>query len=185
MSDITKKALAQSLKKLMNTKTLDEITVKDIVTDCGVNRQTFYYHFKDIYDLIEWIYKTEAVESIEGYKSYDTWQQGFLMIFEYVKNNLDFCAHCLKSDGSEPLNRFLYHATLDLLLGVVNEVSQGVNTEQKEKRFIAKFYTHAFIGVLKQWILEGATEDPRDIISEINKLVEGDIKKAIIHSDNN
>ena len=55
MSLLTEKALAASLKKLLEKKTLDKITVKDITDDCGVNRQTFYYHFHDVYDLVEWI----------------------------------------------------------------------------------------------------------------------------------
>lgn len=49
MSQTTKKALAASLKKLLKRKSLDKITVIDITEDCGVNRQTFYYHFKDTY----------------------------------------------------------------------------------------------------------------------------------------
>ena len=57
MSEITKKALAETLKKLLSKNKLNKITIKEITEDCGVNRQTFYYHFKDIYDLLEWIYK--------------------------------------------------------------------------------------------------------------------------------
>ena len=56
MSDITKRALATSLKKLLSQKELTKIAIKDITDDCGVKRQTFYYHFADVYDLIEWIY---------------------------------------------------------------------------------------------------------------------------------
>ena len=63
MSELTKKALAVSLKKLLSKKELSKITISNITDECGVNRQTFYYHFKDIYDLLEWIYKNE-VESI-------------------------------------------------------------------------------------------------------------------------
>ena len=51
MSNITKKALASSLKKILSKKEFNKITINDITEDCGVNRQTFYYHFKDIYDL--------------------------------------------------------------------------------------------------------------------------------------
>ena len=65
MSDITKRAMAQSLKKFLRKKDLDKITINDITSDCGVNRQTFYYHFKDIYDLLEWIYKNEVILEIE------------------------------------------------------------------------------------------------------------------------
>lgn len=179
MSVVTKKALAQSLKNLMKKSTLDHITVKDVTVDCGVNRQTFYYHFKDIYDLVEWIYKTEAVESIAKYKSYGTWQQGFLIIFGYVGNNLEFCTNCFNSLGREPLDRFLYNATFDLLLGVINEVAQGTEVKETEKRFIANFYCYAFIGIMTQWIREGAKENPSNIINDINQLIEGDIKKAI------
>ena len=61
----TKKSLAKSLKKLMRLTPLHKISVKDVVKDCNLNRQTFYYHFHDIYELVEWIYKTEAIESIK------------------------------------------------------------------------------------------------------------------------
>lgn len=56
MSQMTKQALANSLKSLLQKKTLNKITIKDIVDDCGVNRQTFYYHFQDVYDLVDWIF---------------------------------------------------------------------------------------------------------------------------------
>ena len=54
MSQMTKRALVASLKELMAEKPLDKITVTDLTEHCGVNRMTFYYHFKDIYDLVEW-----------------------------------------------------------------------------------------------------------------------------------
>ena len=151
MSVVTKRALAQSLKALMKKMTLDQVTVKDVVSDCGVNRQTFYYHFKDIYDLIEWIYEIEALESIEKYKSYNNWQQGFYKIFEYVGNNKEFCIHCFNSIAREPLDRYLYNSTYNLLLGVVREVSSGAVTKDKNLSFIANFYTYAFIGIMTHW----------------------------------
>ena len=52
--------LAEALCQLLETKTLEKITVKDIVARCGVNRQTFYYHFHDVYDLMRWIFEREA-----------------------------------------------------------------------------------------------------------------------------
>ena len=92
MSEITKKALATSLKKLVSKKELSKITVVDITKDCGVNRQTFYYHFKDINDLMEWIYTNEVIQEIEEKhkNTYQTWQQGFYYIFEYVSKNKGF-----------------------------------------------------------------------------------------------
>ena len=65
MKDLTKKALAESLKKILATKSLDSITVIEIAEDCGVNRQTFYYHFQDIYALLEWIFASETKQAID------------------------------------------------------------------------------------------------------------------------
>ena len=179
MSQLTKKALAQTLKHLMEKSTLDRITVKDVAIECGVNRQTFYYHFKDIYDLVEWIFLTEAIEQISDYKSYDTWQQGFLIIFDYVKGNLNFCSNCFNSLGREPLDRFLYIAVFKLLNGVVDEVAEDATVNEKERTFIANFYSYAFIGIMTQWIREGAIEDPQKIIADVNHLIQGDIRKAL------
>lgn len=179
MSELTKKALAQSLKNLMKETSLDKITIKDITINCGVNRQTFYYHFKDIYNLVEWIYDVEAVESIKKYRSYNTWQQGFKMICEYIKNNLDFSINCIHSKGKYILEKILYNITFDLIIGVVKEISLGKNINIKEQNFIADFYTYAFIGSIMQWIKNGAIEKPEDMINLINLLIDGNIKRVI------
>ncbi len=60
MSQTTKRALEASFKKLLLEKPLNKITINDITEDCGVNRMTFYYHFKDIYDLVDWILAEDA-----------------------------------------------------------------------------------------------------------------------------
>lgn len=87
MSEVTKRALEQSLKNLLLKKPLNKITINDIAEDCGINRMTFYYHFKDIYDLVEWSCLEDARKALDKNKTYDTWQQGFLQIFEEVLEN--------------------------------------------------------------------------------------------------
>lgn len=179
MSLMTKKALAASLKKLMNKTSLEKITVKEIVSDCGVNRQTFYYHFQDIYDLLGWIYRTEALDAIADYKSYDTWQQGFLKIFYYVSDNRAFCLNTFHSLGREHLEMFLYSVTFDLLIGVVNELAEGTSIAQEYKNFIADFYSLAFIGLMLKWLKTGTQENPETIIENLNKLIEGNMGRGI------
>lgn len=179
MSLMTKKALAASLKKLMQNTLLDKITVKELVEDCGVNRQTFYYHFQDIYDLLGWIYKTEALESIDHYKTYETWQQGFLKIFRYVEENRAVCLNTFHSLAREHLEQFLYSVCYNLLIDVVEEVVQGTSISQEYKSFIANFYKFGFVGLLLEWLKSGTKEKPENIIGKLSKLVEGNISKAI------
>ena len=81
----TKRVLAQSLKRLLSARTLDKITVKDIVEDCGVNRQTFYYHFRDIYDLLEWSFRDTAENLIRAGGDQTDWRTGLKTVMEYLK----------------------------------------------------------------------------------------------------
>lgn len=175
----TKRAIADTLKEMMKTTSFDKISVVELVNECGINRQTFYYHFADIYDLLGWIYKNEALRRIDHYKTYNTWQEGFLRIFLYVKENGEFCMNTFRSLGREHLDHFLYEITFDLLIGVINEVAEEFDVEEKHRRFIANFYCFAFIGILTNWMKEGMKEDPEIIIDDLNKLIEGDIKRAL------
>ena len=72
MSQTTKRALEASLKNLLLQKPLNKITINDITEDCGISRMTFYYHFKDIYDLVEWACVEDAARALEGKKTYNT-----------------------------------------------------------------------------------------------------------------
>ena len=148
MSEITKRALASSLKKLLNEKPLDKITVIDIAEDCGVNRQTFYYHFQDIYDLLEWYFASEASEALLGKKSYDTWQQGFLQTFQWVQKNRSLVLNAYRSVSREQMERYLYEVTMKLLIDVVEEQAAGLSVRAEDKPLIASFYKFAFVGLL-------------------------------------
>ena len=73
MSNLTKRALASSMKKLLTQKKLDDITVQNIVDDAEVSRKTYYYHFQDVYDLLEWIFLDEEKRVLAGNTSIGTW----------------------------------------------------------------------------------------------------------------
>lgn len=178
-SIITKKALANSLKDLMRDIPLNKISVKNIVERCGVNRQTFYYHFQDIFDLIGWIYKTEAVESIEHYRSYNTWTDGFYKIFLYIENNKTFCLNTLHSLSRSHLDMYLYAVANEMLMSVINEISCNMKVKEEDKKFIANFYTLAFTGLIIQWMINGMEENPKLIIEKLSELMEGNFIKAL------
>lgn len=179
MAPSTKELLGIALKDLMDKSPIDKITVKAIVEKCSVNRQTFYYHFKDIYDLLGWIYETAMETTLADNRTYNTWQQGFYHIFEYASENKNFVMHTYHSIAREHLNNYLYSLVYKLLINVVNEVAEGMNVSEKDKAFIANFYKHGFVGLMMEWIQGNMKEDPRDIIERLNKLISGDIKKAL------
>ena len=179
MSQTTKKALASSLKKLLGEKPLDKITVTDIAEDCEVNRQTFYYHFQDIYDLVEWIYTSEGTAAIGERKTYETWQEGFRGTFQYLLDNRAFVTRTYHSISREHLERFLYNETYGLLINVVEELAEGVPVREDDKSFIAHFYKYGFVGLVLDWISTGMKADPDAIIARLSLLVQGNIAEAL------
>lgn len=181
MSQTTKRALEASLKNLLLQKPLDKITISDIAEDCGINRMTFYYHFKDIYDLIEWSCMEDASKALAGKKTYDTWQQGFLQIFQAVQDNRPFIMNVYHSVSQEQVELYLYRLTYDLLIGVVEEKAVGMNVRDEDKKFIADFYKYGFVGLMLDWIKNGMKEEPQILIDRLDGLMHGNIKTALMH----
>ena len=179
MSQTTKRALEASLKNLLLLKPLHKITINDIAEDCGINRMTFYYHFKDIYDLVEWTCVEDASKALEGKKTYDTWQQGFLQIFEAVLANKPFIMNVYHSVSREQVEIYLYKLVYGLTIGVVNEKSTGMTIRDEDKKFIADFYKYAFVGLMLDWIKNGMKDDPHLIIDRLGSLVHGNITSAL------
>ena len=179
MSEVTKRALEQSLKNLLSKKPITKITINDIAEDCGINRMTFYYHFKDIYDLVEWSCVEDARKALEGKKTYDTWQQGFLQIFEAVLANKIFIQNVYHSVSREQVEIYLYKLTYDLLIGVVEEKAENMNVREEDKQFIANFYKYAFVGLMLDWIKDGMKEDPQLIIDRLGLLIHGNVTHAL------
>lgn len=180
MSQTTKRALAASLKKLLIHKPLSKITITDITEDCEVNRHTFYYHFQDIYDLIDWIYENEMEKVIADNKTYETWADGVQALFQYALDNKTFILNTYHSLSRKDLMRFLNQTTYQFLMDVVNEQAQGMKVDQKHKEFIANFYKHAFVGLALEWIEGNMKLNPNDIIQDLTTLIEGDFHKALL-----
>ncbi len=179
MSQVTKRALEASLKNLLLKKPLSKITINDITEDCGISRMTFYYHFKDIYDLVEWSCLEDAKRALEGKKTYETWQQGILQIFEAVLENKPFIINVYRSVSREHVENYLFKLTYNLLIGVVNEKSDGITVREEDKEFIADFYKYAFVGVMLNWVRDDMKEDPRRIVDQISTIMQGNVTQAL------
>ena len=179
MSQVTKRALEQSLKNLLLKKPLSKITVADIADDCGINRMTFYYHFKDIYDLVEWSCLEDAKRALDEKKTYDTWQQGLLQIFEAVQENKPFIMNVYRCVHAEQVEKYLQPLVDGLLIGVLEEESRGMTIRDEDKQFIAQVYSYIFIGLMLDWIKDNMREDPRQIVERLARLIKGSMAAAV------
>lgn len=178
MSNMTKYALETSLKKIMLKKPLDKVTIQDVTNECGISRMAFYYHFKDIYDLVEWICVEDATKALQGKKMYDTWQEGLSQIFEVVLENKPFILNVYHSVSREQIENYLYQLTYRLIEDVVEEKA-GQMINSSEKQFIANFYKYGFVGIMLDWIKHGMKEDYHDIVEYMSITLKGTIVQSI------
>lgn len=178
-TNTTKTALAESLKKLVLTKRLEKITINDLTADCGISRMAFYYHFKDIYDLVEWVCMEDGRKALQDKKTYDTWQEGMCQVFDAVLENRDFILNVYRSIGREKIESYLYKFTYDMIKDVVEEKCRGIDLAADHKVFIADFYKYGFVGIMLDWISCGMKADYEEIVENMGVMLHGNIARSI------
>ena len=181
----TKIALEASLKELLKKKPFDKITIADLTEDCGISRMAFYYHFKDIYDLVEWACVEDGKKALRDKKTYDTWQEGFAQIFEAVLENKPFILNVYRSVSRERVENYLYALTYELIEGVVEEQSENLMVTEEQKKFIANFYKYSFVGVMLDWIKRGMKESPEEMAGLITVTMHGNVGNSLRNMEKN
>lgn len=159
MPNRTKEMLAESLMKLLARRTLDKITIQDIVDDCGYNRQTFYYHFHDIYDLIDWIFAAQTQELIEKCRACGSLDVGVEAVIAYMRENRRLILNILRSVNGEKLLDNLYRSAQSIVLSALENHPgvQELSTEYRE--LVAEAFKYALAGLLIDWMRAGIPED--------------------------
>lgn len=179
MPNNTKHALEKSLKKLLTEKPLKKITVKDITENCDMNRMTFYYHFQDINDLIEWIFDKEVEKILNDNKTYTTWHYGILDFFNSILKNKLIVSSVYTSLSRESIESYLYKLTYKILLDIVNDMSKNIVIKEEDKIFIIDFYKYALVGVILDWITKNMKETPENLVSKLLLLIDADITNGL------
>ena len=121
----------------------------------------------------------DAKKALEGKKTYDTWQQGFLQILEALRKDKAFFTSVYRSISREQLENYLYRLTYDLMMGVVEERAAGMTVRPEDKEFIANFYKFAFVGLTLDWIKNDMRQDPAQLVEQLSTLIHGDVTKAL------
>lgn len=169
----TKQALANALKQLLQKKQITKITINDITEACGISRMTFYYHFKDIYDLADWTLQEALHAAIAENRTHDNWQQGFLNLLEALKAHQSLILNAYRAIDRELVERYMRREVEALLLPVVEEQAAGLQISEKGKHMVAIFYTYAFMGIVLEWIQRNMQASPQEV---------ADTTAAMIHS---
>lgn len=170
----TKKALAASLKKSMRQKAFSKITIKEIIQDCGLNRNTFYYHFDDIYALLRWMLTEEAIDVVKHFDLLVDYEDAIRFIMNYVDEN-DYIISCVyDSIGRDEMKRFFYSDFIAITSSLINTADEKShkNLDPEFKEFLANFYTEALAGTLVDWTNEKHIRDKEKTIHYLKTIIE-------------
>lgn len=175
MSDslITKKTIAYALKKAMQNTPFQKISIGDIMSETDIRRQTFYYHFQDKYELLEWIYMQEASENIDDYLDYEHWTKVVTRLFDYLYTNQVFLVNALSTTGQNAFDQYFYQHTKHLIEVIIADMSAKdmdlIPTDSLS--FFTTFYSHALVGTAKEWLLAGCPTPVSELSKEIQNVL--------------
>lgn len=173
-SNITRLALADSLKALMKKKRLDKISVSDIVAHCGLTRQAFYYHFKDKYDLVNWIYYTETLPFMSSFDEMEHWTSGLCALCRYMKEHRRFYGSALQIQGPDSLQECIHEYIKNISIAMV-EANTGQSFDHEKYDFTVDFFASAFVSLLVRWASKGMKEEPDAYIAQISAIFDGSL----------
>jgi len=184
MSRLTEKALVSNFKKMTERMPIEKITVSELCRECGIQRQTFYYHFRDIRDLVEFIYSSEMKDVLKDNRTYETWQEGMDAILKAIRADSSFINATYRSLTRDQLESFLYSHIKELLVNVLKELASGHMVREDQISRIADYHKYAFAGVVLDWIKNGMKEEPEEVTAQLETVIEGSFLEAIRRYEN-
>jgi AcrR family transcriptional regulator len=181
MSQLTRKAIMQCTLELAEKKSLKKITVKDIADACGITRSTFYYHFSDIYDVLDGVVQAKIDEFNEEYNG--EMDKVLMRFIEYSIIHRKVWANLFDARGREWLEKYVKTRIHYLALLQIRKMSEGYILSIKDVEIICSFYEEAIFGLLIRWIIKEektkTVDEIKDTVERIEKLFEGQLDLII------
>ena len=183
ISIATKQKIIDALKHFMSLKDFTKITVKDILEEANITRPTFYYHFEDIYNAMEWMFNEELLILLKKSEDCVTWDEGILLVLQYVEENRAVCLCAYKSVGREVLQRMFLNKASTILLKFIDVLLVDIKADPDDVKFIAEFYTMALVSALIQWMKQPQGRSPENLLQQIDIAMHGNIERALRRSE--
>lgn len=179
MSDTiqTKEILAETLKLLTNKKSFAKITIADITKTSGFNRQTFYYHFRDKYELLEWIYRHDAQQIFDHHISFENWHRYMAALLTHIKQDKTFYQNTISCDDTV-FKEFIFSMTKSIFLLAIDALDLHHQISENDKNFYSEFFSFGIAGVIGNWVKTDMKETPEKVASNLKSLAQDSEKLA-------
>ena len=178
----TKQLIRRKFIECLEKEPISRISVKEIAELCEINRNTFYYYYKDIYAVLEDVLTLELEQVMKDYHETDRWEDGFLRSASFALEHKNLVNHVYHSLQREDLERFLFSIAGLVMERYVADLNKGIGAPKEDEKLIAYFYQSALTETVLQWIGRGMNEDVTQMIIRIGKLFDGNIEISLRRS---
>ena len=170
-SMMKKKIIADGFKEIMEKKAFEKITIADITDRCGLNRQTFYYHFQDKYELLNWILYSDIILPFSDGLTIENWSDKLLSILKKLKENSRFYTNAMNTSRGEEFRQYLFTAVTEVICEIIDQIAAGYTVSADARRFIAEFFSYGVSGTVIKWVTSGMRRSPEDTAVYMKNLV--------------
>ena len=167
----TKERLAQCLKELMKYKPLDKITISALTKNAEVNRQTFYYHFDNIFDLLKWTVDNEATYLLKNRKDDLFWKEGILELLYYLQENREFAINAFDSLRPEEFMRFFYQDVAQVIREFMYSNEAVLKEDKSYLDFLTLHFTISLAGIAISWLKGDISLSAEDVVKMIDRAI--------------
>lgn len=177
----TKELIKEEFLKMLETHSFKDITIGKLAERCEINRNTFYYHYDDIYTLVREILQDELDKVDEEFNATYSWEESLLHALSFILDNKKAAQNMFKSIDKEDVDAYLYQICRGVMKKYVDQEcdSKRIRAQEEDKALIVSFYRAALAGLLNQWMEEGMEASYESIIFRTGKLFDGNIERSL------
>lgn len=186
MASFTKFAILKVFGDLAASRPVDKITVKDITDQCGISRNTFYYHYQDIYQVLK-AYVQYSAEHVIELMVEDEGEDGKAGLKEirYLEANRELLCNLYRSAANEEVRNCLQSASQIIFDRLIESVSQGMEVQAEDKKILSAVCQYTVRGIMTSWMEEDGMlngETLEQVLVRLDYLFKGTIREALMRS---
>ena len=179
----TKNLIKQEFIKLLNKKSLHNITVTEIAKQCKIERKTFYYHYENLPQLVKEIFDEELEDVIEEFNETLSWEESFISATKFILENKKVVKHMYESNYKVELEKYIFSISGEIMRKYVRRVAKDTKAQEIDIKLIAFFYQCALSSSLVEWVATDMKTDPKIVARRLGKLMDGNILESLKRSE--
>ncbi|MBU5459805.1 TetR/AcrR family transcriptional regulator C-terminal domain-containing protein [Anaerostipes sp. MSJ-23] len=180
MKQRTKMAISRAFVELLQSRTIDKITVKDIAEKCDINRQTFYYHFADIYELMEWTinYNLEKYISEKDFNGLN-WKEELWSLIEFLRMQRKLLINAYDAKNRIYYEQFVREQIAPIVKIKVYDCEEIEDVPEDKIEFVENVYTRVLTNLFFDWLEDGMPDESKIHLEDYFTLIEGSLSTAL------